>query len=306
VQALGCCSPSLALSRTLTRVYSAPLAVSTETSAAVQVVVLAILAALYARRAHTLAHSSDPVPAHRQACFYGGLIVAAVALAALGPTGQHLLWVHMIELIMLGDIAALGIVLGLTGPLLAPVLRLPVLARLPALSHPVLAFSLWVVDLYAWHVRVFYEAALHHSSVQVLEHAMFLAFGINMWMCLFGPLPRPSWFGDRGKLIYVLAVRLTGAALANIFLWSGTIFYPYYLTGEARSHISPIADQNIAGAIMLGEAAILTVGLLYWLLEHAAHGSQARADRLTFARSRGRGEAHEPIQARSSASSERR
>jgi putative membrane protein len=306
MQAPGCCSPILARSRTLTRVYSAPLAVSTETSAAVQVVVLAILAALYARRAHTLAHSSDPVPAHRQACFYGGLIVAAVALAALGPTGQHLLWVHMIELIMLGDIAALGIVLGLTGPLLAPVLRLPVLARLPALSHPVLAFSLWVVDLYAWHVRVFYEAALHHSSVQVLEHAMFLAFGINMWMCLFGPLPRPSWFGDRGKLIYVLAVRLTGAALANIFLWSGTIFYPYYLTGEARSHISPIADQNIAGAIMLGEAAILTVGLLYWLLEHAAHGSQARADRLTFARSRGRGEAHEPIQARSSASSERR
>jgi putative membrane protein len=301
-------------------VYSAPLAVSTETSAAVQVVVLAVLAALYARRAHTLAGSAETVPPRRQACFYGGLIVAAIALAGLGPTGQHLLWVHMIELITLGDLAALGIVLGLTGPLLDPVLRIPVLKRLSALSHPVLAFPLWVIDLYAWHVRVFYEAALHHSSIQVLEHVMFFVFGINMWMCLFGPLPKPSWFGERGKLTYVLAVRLAGAALANIFLWSGTIFYPYYLTGEARSHISPIADQNIAGAIMLGEAAILTVGLLYWLLKHSAHG-ESRTDQFAFARSRGRemsdtssgrssgngrgGSEHEPMQARSGASERR-
>jgi putative membrane protein len=311
-----------ALSRTLTRVYSAPLAVSTETSAAIQVVVLAILAALYARRTHTLARSRDPVPPRRQVCFYGGLVLAAVALAALGPTGRHLLWVDMIETILLGDLAALLIVLGLTEPLLAPLLRVPVLSRLPSLSHPVVAFALWAIDLYAWHVRVFCEAALHHSSVQVLEHAMFLAFGVNMWMCLFGPLPKPTWFDARGKLTYVLAVRLTGAALANIFLWSGTVFYPYYLTGEARFHISPIADQNIAGAIMLGEAAILTVGLLYWLLEHTIHEGVRHTGQFAFAHSRGRdrsddgsrrsartgsgaGEAHEPMQARSGASESR-
>jgi putative membrane protein len=303
-------------------VYSAPLAVATETSAAIQVVGLAILAALYARRTHTLARSHDPVPPRRQVCFYGGLVVAAAALAALGPTGQHLLWVNTIETILLGDLAALLIVLGLTEPLLAPVLGVPILNRLPSLSHPVVAFALWAIDLYAWHVRVFCEAALHHSSLQVLEHAMFLAFGVNMWMCLFGPLPKPTWFGDRSKLVYVLAVRLTGAALANIFLWSGTVFYPYYLTGEARFHISPIADQNIAGAIMLGEAAILTVGLLYWLLEHTVHEDVRHTDKFAFAHSRGRelsdsgsrrgvrngagaGEAHEPMQARSGASERR-
>jgi putative membrane protein len=265
---------------------TAPLAISVETSADLQVVVLAILGLLYALRAHALATGQDRLPSWRQACFYGGLVVAAAALAGLGPTGQHLLWVHTIETILLGDLAALLIVLGLTGPLLAPLLRMPILDRLPALSHPVVAFSLWVIDLYAWHLRILFQAAMHHNSVQVLEHLMFLGLGINMWMCLFGPLPKPSWFGNGAKLAYILAVRLTGAALANIFLWSGTIFYPYYLTGEARFHMSPIADQNIAGAIMLGEQAILTLCLLYWLLGHAGGTDKGHADQLAFARSR--------------------
>jgi cytochrome c oxidase assembly factor CtaG len=272
---------------------TAPLAVSTETSAALQIVALAILGALYARRAHTLARGADAVSPRRQACFYGGLVIAAAALVGLGPTGQHLLWVHMLETILLGDLAALAIVLGLTRPLLAPLLRPPLLERLSALSHPLLAFALWAIDLYAWHLRILFQAAMHHSSVQVLEHAMFLGFGINMWMCLFGPLAKPSWFGTGAKLAYVLAVRLSAAALANIFLWSGTIFYPYYLTGEARFHISPIADQNIAGAIMLGEEAIITLCLLYWLLKHADREEKRRTDQLAFARSR----AHEMSEA---------
>ena len=42
------------------------------------------------------------------------------ALTSLGAASQDLLYVHMIEHLLLGDIAALLIVLGLTGPLLAP------------------------------------------------------------------------------------------------------------------------------------------------------------------------------------------
>ena len=45
-------------------------------------------------------------------------------------------------------------------------------------------------------------------------------------MCLFGPLPMPAWFGNLQKLGYILAVRLAGAILGNVFPWSGTAFYP--------------------------------------------------------------------------------
>jgi putative membrane protein len=264
-----------------------PLAVSTDTSAAFQLGPLAILGVLYARRARTLAEDDHPVPGWRQACFYGGFVVIGVALTSLGAASQDLLWVHMIEHLLLGDIAALLIVLGLTGPLLAPILRIGFFDRLRALSHPAVAFPLWVIDLYTWHVPVFYEAALRHSGVHALEHAMFLGFGINMWMCLFGPLPTPSWFGNLGKLIYIVAVRLAGTVLGNIFLWSGTIFYPYYLKGEAHFHISPLADQSIAGAIMMIEESILTLGLFCWLFLRAARESEERQDLLDFAHSRG-------------------
>jgi cytochrome c oxidase assembly factor CtaG len=264
-----------------------PLAVSADISAAFQLGPLALLGLLYARRARTLALDGHPVPGWRQACFYGGFVVIGAALTSLGSDSQELLYVHMIEHLLLGDIAALLIVLGLTGPLLAPILRIGFFDRLRALSHPAIAFPLWAVDLYVWHLPVLYQAALRHSGLHALEHAMFLGLGINMWMCLLGPLPTPSWFGNLGKLIYIVAVRLTGTVLGNIFLWSGTVFYPFYLHGDAVFHISPLADQNLAGAIMMVEESILTLGLFCWLFLRTAREGEERQDLLDFARAQG-------------------
>jgi putative membrane protein len=264
-----------------------PFAVSTNIEAALQLGPLAVVALLYAQRVRTLARTRNPVPGWRQACFYGGFVVIAAALTSLGSASQDLLYMHMIEHLLLGDIAALLIVLGLTGPLLAPVLRIRLFDRLRALSHPVVAFPLWAIDLYVWHAPVFYQAALRHSGIHALEHAMFLGFGINMWMPLFGPLPTPSWFGNLGKLGYIVAVRLTGTILGNIFLWSGTVFYPFYLHGDAIHHISPLADQNIAGAIMMVEESFLTLGLFCWLFLRTAREGEERQDLLDYARSQG-------------------
>jgi putative membrane protein len=266
---------------------SPPPAVSTDFSAALQLGPLVIVGVLYALRVRTLAEEGRPVPGWRQACFYGGFLVIGAALTSLGAASQDLLYVHMIEHLLLGDIAALLIVLGLTGPLLAPVLRIGFFDRLRALTHPLVAFPLWAINLYVWHLPALYQAALRHSGVHALEHAMFLGFGIAMWMPLFGPLPTPSWFGNLGKLIYIVAVRLTATVLGNIFLWSGTVFYPFYLKGDAHFHISPIADQNLAGAIMMVEESILTLGLFCWLFLRAASESEERQELLDYAHSHG-------------------
>jgi putative membrane protein len=261
-----------------------PIAVSTDIESIFQLGPLAILGLLYARRVRTLAADGrSPVPGWRQACFYSGFVVIAIALTSLGSASQELLFVHMVEHLLLGDIAALLIVLGLTGPLIAPILRIRLFDRLRILAHPLIAFPLWAIDLYTWHLPVFYQAALRHTGWHALEHAMFLGFGINMWMCLFGPLPTPSWFGNLGKLVYIVAVRLTGTILGNIFLWSGTVFYPYYLHGDAVHHISPIADQNIAGAVMMVEESLLTLGLFCWLFLRTAREGEERQELLDFA-----------------------
>jgi len=196
----------------------------------------------------------------------------------IGHIADELLFVHMIEHLLIADIGALLIVLGLTGPILQPVLKLRFFDRLRVLANPAIALPLWVVDLYLWHLPVFYEAALRSSSVHALEHAMFIAFGINMWMPLFGPVPTPRWFGNAAKLGYILAVRLAGALLGNVFIWSGTTFYSFYETGEAHWGISALKDQGLAGSVMMVEGSILTICLFAWLfLKIAKEGEERQA-----------------------------
>ena len=208
----------------------------------------------------------------------------ALALSSLGGLSQELLYVHMVEHLLLGDIASLLIVLGLTGPLLAPVLRIRFFDRLRVLTHPAVALpAVGSEPLRLAPAGALPGGAAARSAIHALEHAMFLGFGIAMWMPLFGPLPTPSWFGNLGKLFYIVAVRLTGTVLGNVFLWSGTVFYPFYMHGDALAHISAVHDQNLAGAIMMVEESFLTLGLFCWLFLRAAREGEERQELLDFA-----------------------
>ena len=97
----------------------------------------------------------------------------------------------------------------------------------------------------------------------------------------------PIWFTNLGRLLYVVGVRLAGAILGNLFLWSGTVFYPFYVHGDLVHGISPVADQNVAGAIMMVEESLLTIGLLCWLFLRAAREAEERQELLDFARAHG-------------------
>lgn len=234
---------------------------------------------LYAVRAHHLGQRGRPVPGARQGCFYGGLALIVVALTTLGDLAGETFVAHMTEHLLIGDLATLLLVLGVTGPMLAPLLRIHLLGPLRALAHPLVALPLWAIDLYLWHLPVLHEAAVRHEAVHALQHALFVTCGVLMWMPLFGPLPKPTWFGNLAKLIYIVAVRLLAAVLGNVLLWSGTIFYPVY--GE------PLRDQSTAAAIMMVEGSFVTLGLFCWLFLRAARESEERQQLLELADERG-------------------
>ncbi len=255
-------------------------------------VFLPLLALLYwlpyrARVSH-LKIEGRAVPGWRQGCYGAGLIVLALALSPpVDHLADQLLVAHMAEHLLIGDLAALLIVLGLTGPLLAPLLRNPIITRLRVLTHPVLAVSIWGVNFYVWHLPALYQAALRHDTVHALQHATFLGFGIAMWMGLLGPLPKPSWFGNGARLVYIVAVRLTGTVLANAMIFSGTVFYPYYRPGDAHWHISPMADQIAAAGVMMVEESLLTIGLFCWLFLKVAREGEERQLLLDYAAANG-------------------
>jgi putative membrane protein len=254
------------------------------TFAPLQLLVPGVLAVAYARRNLTLLRQGRPVPRARQWSFYGALTLMVVTLMSpIGHISEELLSVHMVEHLLLADIGALLLVLGLTGPVLAPVLRIRAIDRLRVLAHPAVALPLWAVDLFVWHLPVLYQAALRNQSLHALEHAMFIAAGINMWMPLFGPLPMPVWFGNAWRMAYIVAVRLLGTLLANVFFWSGTVFYPYYAAGERYWGISPLSDQIAAGAVVMVEGSILTLILGAWLFLRMARQGEERQGLLDFA-----------------------
>jgi len=253
-----------------------------------QLIPVAVIAALYAMRARNLSRRGRPIPAWRQASFAAGIALIVVALTSpLAALDGELVVVHMAQHLVLGDLAALLLVLGVTGPLLQPLLATRWLGWLRTLVHPAAALPLWLADLYLWHVPVLYQAVLTSETLHALEHACFTGFGIAMWMALLGPLPKPAWFGNGARLIYILVVRFGGAVLGNVLIWSGSPLYPDYAAGEAAHGLAPLADQGAAGVVMMVEQGLVTLGLFAWLFFRAARESEERQRLLDLAAERG-------------------
>jgi putative membrane protein len=249
---------------------------------------LTLVAFLYAKRSLTLAQKGRPVPLWRQLCFASGLLIIVTAqVSPIAHLGEELVIAHMIEHLMLGDLATLLLVLGLTGPLLQPILAIRVFDRLRFLAHPLVAFPLWVLNFYVWHIPALYEAAYGGAPVHALEHACFIFFGCLMWMPAFGPLPKPAWFTAAWKVGYVIAVRFAGAILGNVLMWSGTVLYPAYAEGERYWGISPLADQSTAGVVMMVEGTFLGLGLLAWVFFEVAREGMEKQRLLDLALERG-------------------
>lgn len=218
------------------------------------------------------------LPAFRLVAFLAGAAVIALAIVSpIDPIGEEdLFWVHMLQHVLLGDIGAVLLVIGLTGPILQPALAIGWVQRLRVLTHPFVALPLWAVNLYVWHVPYLYELSLTNSFVHALEHVTFVAFGMAMWSPILEALPAPAWFGTGPKLAYAFAVRAAAAILGNIFWFSGTVFYDFYDQPDKRFDIDPLADQINAGTVMMIESGILTAIVLTILFFRLARESEMR------------------------------
>jgi putative membrane protein len=239
-----------------------------------QTVPTVLIALLYWSRARRLAQEGRPVPGWRRFVFWIGIGLVVIALnSPVDRLGENnFFFLHMTQHVILGDLAPLCFVAGMTGQLLRPVLALRVVERLRVLAHPLIALPLWAVDLYVWHIPFLYDAALHHDSVHALEHFGFFTCGCLMWEPVVETLPGPAWFGTGFKLGYIAVVRLLETILGNIFIWSSTAFYSVYRHAPQWG-ITPVHDLNLGGIVMMAEGSIVTLAALVWLfLRLAAEG----------------------------------
>ena len=241
-----------------------------------QVIGVTAFGAAYAIRAANLAREGRTLPTWRVTCYFTGLALILLAFVTpAGHIGEELILAHMIQHLVIGDVAALLIVLGLTRSVLQPILAIRFFDRLRFLTLPMLALPLWMANLYVWHIPALYESAVTTPAVHALQHACFIGFGVLMWMPVAGPLPVPSWFGGGAQLGYTIVTRLAGAGLGNFLMWSGTPLYPVYEPGQEYWGISPLTDQGTAGVIMMVESGFVTLGVLaFVILRWAANDSE--------------------------------
>lgn len=242
-----------------------------------QVVPTVVVALLYLRRTRTLAQEGRPVAGWRQVSFWTGIALVVLALnSPIDSLGEeHFFFLHMTQHVILGDLAPLCFMVGMTGQILRPVLALSAVEKLRVLAHPLIALPLWAVSLYIWHIPSLYDGALHHTALHALEHLSFFTFGCLMWEPVVETLPAPMWFGTGAKIAYLFAVRLIETVLGNIFIWSSSAFYSVYRHAPEWG-ITPRHDLNLGGIVMMAEGSVVTLAALVWLFLRMASEGETR------------------------------
>jgi cytochrome c oxidase assembly factor CtaG len=243
----------------------------------IQIAPILVLAALYAKRVRTLRSRGQTPSAWRLGSFGLGVGLLLVAVASpidhYGEESSQAF--HMVQHILIGDLAPLALVAGLTGPILRPLLAY--IHPLRRIFHPFVALVAWALILTVWHIPFMYEAALHHTWVHALEHTCFFVGGTLVWVPLLEALPMPEWFGTGMKMAFVASVRVVEAILGNIFVWSNRPLYSTYVHAAHRPWgITAVNDQRIAGSIMMVEGSLVTLLALAWFFMRLASEGELR------------------------------
>jgi len=213
---------------------------------------------------------SDHASWDRAALFV--LAVVLVFLALDSPldvaADDYLLSAHMLEHVVIGDLAIAIALFAVRGPLIFFLLPAPVLSSLGHskplrrllhwLTGPWVAVPLWAVTLWAWHIPRFYDFAATHDSVHQLEHLSFMVTGVLVWNLLIDPA-RTRRLAVPGRIALAVCLFLLADPVMGALL-DGRASYPHYADQPQRLlGLSPQADQHLAAVVMLGDQ-LLTLG----------------------------------------------
>jgi len=214
-------------------------------------------------------HGSRAVAGRQAAAFFAGLSVLAVALISpLDALATTLLSAHMAQHLLLLAVAPPLIVYGRPGLVMALGLPRPARRRLAGITrrrrgwtgvalHPLVVLAVATIALWGWHLPVLYQAALHNPSVHAAEHVVFLVTALAFWSLVIDPAPRRR-LGYAPGMLLVFVSMLASSALGALITFSPYILYPLYRAGASLWGTTPLADQQLAGAIMW-----VPPGLLY-------------------------------------------
>lgn len=113
-----------------------------------------------------------------------------------------------------------------------------------ALTQPPVAWALSALALWAWHAPPLYQAALHNETLHTLEHLSFVGTSLLFWRGItrlgHGNLGMPALF----------TMALQGGLLGALLTFAPSPWYEAYASTTQAWGLTPLEDQQLAGAIM--------------------------------------------------------
>jgi putative membrane protein len=199
------------------------------------------------------------------ASFMNGMFALWIALGSMMRVFHHeLLSFHMIDHVLLMAVAPPLILLGdpfrsfaygfpkwfvADGP--ASLLRSSTVQRLLRfLDHSMLCWLPATIALIVWHVPAAFELAMRSDRWHEVEYASFFVTGLLFWFPVIRPWPSVARWPRWSIVLYLFFATFPCDALSAFLTFCDRVVYPGYLSGTPHSAISPLQDQQCAGALM--------------------------------------------------------
>jgi putative membrane protein len=183
---------------------------------------------------------SFPIQGWRLGALLGGVFSLWLAEGSpLAALDHHLLTAHMAQHLLLMTAAAPLILLGISAI---------VLPR--GVIHPVICWLAATSVVIGWHIPALFELGMSSAGWHVFEQATFFAAGIAFWLPVIQPWSSLAMHSRWAIPAYLFLATLPCDALSAFLTFCDRVVYPHYLSSHGFHDISPLADQECAGALM--------------------------------------------------------
>jgi putative membrane protein len=212
----------------------------------------------------------------------GGVVAVLGALISpLDSLGDQMMVFHMVQHMLLLDIAPILLILALTKGLLRPVTRRlhAIEQRAGYLAHPAFAVILYVGLLWLWHIPALYDRAQGNAALHALEHLCFFSAGALYWWHLLSPIRTRMRLGGLGPVVYMASTKLFVGLLGIALAFAPRVIYPFYAHQPHYLGLTPLQGQSMAGLVMALEQSIVMGTALVVLFVQMLAESEREAQR---------------------------
>ena len=251
-------------------------------------VYLAIGTALYVRAVGIARGRGLEVTTFQQCAFYAGVALWAIAIfSPVHSLSEDLLSAHMAQHLLIAELGAPFILVGLRAPVIYFFLPKPAMVWLAhrrtlrrvmrKLTTPLGAIATYALVLYGWHYAPAFEAALHNPFVHALQHESFFLIAILVWIPALEPTRR-RLRGELWKAGHIIGARMTGMFLGMAFIAMRSPAYDWYVGRTEQHGLKPLEDQQIAGGLMVSlDVAIILFAVAFFFFRSGQDHDRAEA-----------------------------